>query len=74
VKPGPDFPTKCALCGKDPAGGQATAYDGDKKVRLCHDDGPVDTADNRTCYQKWQPSSSLTVEQDFYHNDNGRNA
>ena len=48
------LPTKCALCGTDPVGGQATTYDGKTLVRLCHDDGPVDTEDGRTCYQKWQ--------------------
>jgi hypothetical protein len=68
-------PSECALCGKDPAGGQATVYRGDNKIRLCHDDGPVDTNDGRTCYQKWRLSQTLTVEQDFYPTtNNGRNA
>jgi hypothetical protein len=73
MKPGPDFPTACALCGKDPAGGQATVYQGEKVIRLCHDDGPVGNG-GQTCYEQWTPRSEVTVEQDFYHNDNGRNA
>jgi hypothetical protein len=57
-----ELPTRCALCGQDPAGGQAMVYDGDKKIRLCHDDGPVDTDDGRTCYQKWRPSAEVVVK------------
>lgn len=61
------LPTKCALCGTDPAGGQATTYDGKTLVRLCHDDGPVDTGDERTCYQKWRPSSEAADSSDRSH-------
>ena len=52
MKPGPDLPTVCALCGRDPAGGQATAYADTSVVRLCHDDtNPGGTVD--TCYMRW---------------------
>ena len=69
MKPGPDFPTECELCGKDPADGQATTHhESGDVIRLCHDDGPVDG--DRTCYQKWQPSPTLTGEQDFFNNNN----
>lgn len=56
MKPGPDFPTKCALCGADPAGGQATTYEDRTVIRLCHDDTDVSRSPGgtaMTCYHRW---------------------
>ena len=43
------LPTKCALCGKDPADSQATTFaDEDLTLlRLCHD------GTDRSCYMRW---------------------
>ena len=39
----------CALCGRKPALGYGSAYEGDKQIWLCHPDEP----DRQDCYHLW---------------------